>query len=99
VVQNPPVNPEGRTDGAVSGVLDLKAGDKLHFNCHIEFTPERGTAEGAPAPSEIGQLRFANEAYTGEMCIQFGNATGRLGLPALQSTPVPDFAKVDQADL
>jgi len=49
----------------------------------------------APTPREIGTLRFANEAYSGEMCIMFGNVTGgSLGLPAASARPVPDFAKM-----
>lgn len=96
VVMNPPVNTEQRQDGAASGIVMLKAGDKLHFNCHIEFTNERqATDKNAPSPSEVGTLRFANEAYNGEMCINFGNVTGGgLGLPGADSSPVPDFAKV-----
>jgi hypothetical protein len=96
VVMNPPVNTEQRQDGAASGIVMLKAGDKLHFNCHIEFTDARGaTDKNAPSPSEVGTLRFANEAYNGEMCINFGNVTGGgLGLPGQQGGTVPDFAKV-----
>jgi hypothetical protein len=94
VVNNPALNPELRVDGAVSGVLELDAGDELHFNCRVEFTEERAFAEDAPSPSAIGPLRFANEAYTGEMCIQFGNVTGAgLGTPEEDDSPVPDFAQ------
>ncbi|HKU38007.1 MAG TPA: hypothetical protein VJR89_07670 [Polyangiales bacterium] len=96
VQKNPALDPTKAVDGAVSGIVTLKPGDKLHFNCHIEFTDKRKATDAkAPAPSEVGRLRFANEAYNGEMCIQFGNVTGgALGLPAVDSTPVPDFAKV-----
>ena len=39
------------------------------------------------------RYRFANEAYTGEMCIQFGNvAGGRLGLPGIAQGPMPPEA-------
>jgi hypothetical protein len=96
VVQNPALNPSAAQDGAISGIVNLKAGDKLHFNCHIEFTDQRqATDKNAPKPQQIGSLRFANEAYNGEMCIQFGNVTGgALGLPGVDSSPVPDFAKI-----
>ncbi|HKP56282.1 MAG TPA: hypothetical protein VJV78_06170 [Polyangiales bacterium] len=96
VVKNPPLDPMKQLDGAVSGIVMLKPGDKLHFNCHIEFTDKRKATDAkAPSPSEVGRLRFANEAYNGEMCIQFGNVTGgALGLPGVDSSPVPDFAKV-----
>lgn len=96
VVKNPPLDPSKASDGAASGIITMNQGDKLHFNCHVEFTDQRkATDPKAPAPSQIGTLRFANEAYNGEMCIQFGNVTGgALGLPAADSSPLPDFAKV-----
>jgi hypothetical protein len=95
VVKNPPLNPTGKTDGAMSGVVTLKAGDKMHFNCHIDFTDERAALDKhAPAPGALKTLRFANEAYNGEMCIQFGNVVGpSIGLPSIDDTPLPDFAK------
>ncbi len=100
VVKNPELDPSKQLDGALSGIVQLKAGDKLHFNCHIEFTDARkATDDKAPTPREIGTLRFANEAYNGEMCIQFGNVTGgSLGLPSIDSSPVPDFAKLTRAN-
>jgi hypothetical protein len=68
-------------------------GQKLHFNCHIEYTDARAKAEGAPMPSEIGQLRFANEAFTAEMCILFGStAAVKLAAPAVDTSPLPAFA-------
>lgn len=62
------VNPEPGAghDGAVSGPLVLQLGDALHFNCHVETTPERAAVLGVPAPNTT--LRWANEAITGEMC-------------------------------
>jgi hypothetical protein len=95
VAQNPPLAPEMKNDGAVTGIVNLHPGDQLHFNCHVEFTDEHAAGDPkAPMPSELGNLRFANQAYTGEMCIQFGNVTGgSLGLPGSSTTPVPDFAK------
>jgi hypothetical protein len=94
-VQNPPLDPVARVDGATSGVIELEAGDELHFNCHIEYTAERSQIVGAPVmPQQQGNLRFANEAYRGEMCIQFGNVTGgSLGLPLASTVAPPDFAK------
>ena len=93
-VKNPPLDPMNKLDGAVSGVLELKAGDELHFNCHIEFTNERAAkVPEAPTPTEVGTLRFANQAFHGEMCIQFGNVTGAgLGPVGAATTPPPDFA-------
>jgi hypothetical protein len=94
-VKNPALDPMNKADGATSGVLELKAGDELHFNCHIEFTNERAAkVTDAPTPAEVGTLRFANQAFHGEMCIQFGNVTGAgLGAVGAATTPPPDFAK------
>ena len=50
----------------------LMPGEKFHFNCHVEYTDERAQAEMAPSPTSIGTLRFANQAFTAEMCIMFG---------------------------
>jgi hypothetical protein len=98
VVKNPMLDPAKTADGAISGIVTLKPGDQLHFNCHIEFTDQRRMIDAkAPAPSQLGALRFANEAYNGEMCIQFGNVTGgSLGLPGVDSSPLPDFAKLSR---
>ncbi len=95
-VQNPPPNPAAKTDGAISGVVSLHPGDKLHFNCHIDYTDARQMQTGAPkSPEEIGALHFANQAFTGEMCIQFGNVSGgKLGTPTVDSSPLPDFAQI-----
>lgn len=93
ITQNPPPAPEMRADGAASGVRMLNPGEKLHFNCHIEYTNERAAAEGAPMPSEIGTLRFANQAFTAEMCILFGSTAGvSLSRPSSDATALPDFA-------
>jgi hypothetical protein len=74
-------------------VLNVQAGQKIHFNCHIEYTDERAKAEGAPMPAEIGTLCFANEAFTAEMCILFGSTTNvQLLGPQRATTPLPDFA-------
>lgn len=100
VTMNPPVNTDARMDGAMSGIVMLKQGDEFHFNCHIEFTDARqATDPKAPKPSQIGTLRFANEAYNGEMCINFGNVVGgALGLPGAVGGAVPAFAKVGRGD-
>ncbi|MET0343871.1 MAG: hypothetical protein ABW252_22850 [Polyangiales bacterium] len=94
VVQNPVPSADKRVDGATSGILTLEAGDKLHFNCHIEYTEARAQEEGAPSPRTNGNLRFANQALTAEMCIAFGTTSlGSLGMPAVARTPIPDIAK------
>jgi hypothetical protein len=96
MTQNPAPAPESRADGASSGIRMLMPGQKLHFNCHIEFTDERAQAEGAPAPAVVGNLNFANEAFTAEMCILFGStAAVQLPTPSVSTTPLPDFATFD----
>ena len=96
VTQNPLPASEKLLDGGASGVQILKPGDQLHFNCHMSFTDERAAEEGAPRPATIGSLRFANQAFEGEMCILFGSTAGiRLPSPVADGSPVPDFAAVD----
>ncbi|MDD9947796.1 MAG: hypothetical protein OXU20_42540 [Myxococcales bacterium] len=96
VTENPAVAPEMLSDGAASGVRVLKPGDQLHFNCHMEFTPERAAKVEGPSPSSIGPLRFANQAFQGEMCILFGNTSMYdLPSPIVDISPVPDFATID----
>ncbi|HEX4337164.1 MAG TPA: hypothetical protein VH062_14700 [Polyangiaceae bacterium] len=56
------------TDGAASGDLILKRGDTLSWECDV--TNNTDTA-----------LRFANEAYTAEMCNVFGFVTPGTGQP------------------
>jgi hypothetical protein len=63
VSQNPIANVETRADGAYSGILEIEAGDELHFVCDVNN--QSGVT-----------LRFANELKTGEMCIVFGARTG-----------------------
>ncbi|HKP56503.1 MAG TPA: hypothetical protein VJV78_07285 [Polyangiales bacterium] len=92
-VKNPAPAVQNRTDGGYSGILNLEQGDELHFNCHIEYTAERAKEENSPVtPMQNGPLRFANEAFTAEMCILFGGAIGSTGTIAKQGPP-PDFAK------
>ena len=96
VTMNPMPNPMAKTDGAKSGITTLMPGQKLHFNCHIEYTQARATSEKAPMPQEIGTLRFANEAFTGEMCILFGStAKVQMPSPVADLSPLPDFATID----
>ena len=92
VVQNPPPNANQGNDGAASGQVILRPGDELHFNCHVEYTAERASQDSnAPIPS--GPLRFGNQVYNREMCIQFGNVVGGgLGFPDVSTDPLPEFA-------
>ncbi len=94
--QNPAPAPEQRTDGARSGSLTIQAGEKLHYNCHITFTDERASVTGAPPPSEVGTLGFANEAYTAEMCILFGwSVAVPFDPPEDDLSALPSFATVE----
>ena len=60
---NPVPDIPNKLDGAFTGLLNVSAGDELHFVCDINNTTTQ-------------QLRFANEVMTGEMCILFGSRTG-----------------------
>ncbi|HKU42182.1 MAG TPA: hypothetical protein VJR89_28685 [Polyangiales bacterium] len=61
--KNPVADVDRRSDGAWTGLLELQAGDKLHFVCDVTNKLDRA-------------LHFANEVTTGEMCILFGTRTG-----------------------
>jgi hypothetical protein len=63
VSMNPTPDVPTKQDGASSGLLNLSAGDELYFECDIN--------NDLDVP-----LRFANETFTGEMCILFGSYVG-----------------------
>ena len=63
ITQNPPVNPAGMMDGAASGIIEIKSGDSVRVECHVNNTTDQ-------------TLRFRNELFTGEMCILFGSTVG-----------------------
>jgi hypothetical protein len=86
-------DPSTHVDGAASGITMLNAGDKLHFNCHVEYTDARAaTDSSAPTPEANGTLHFKNETFKAEMCIQFGITTGSLGYPSTDDGGIPTFA-------
>ena len=96
ITGNPTPAPEQLIDGGHSGALVLQPGERLHFNCHINYTDERAAEEEAPTPASIGSLRFANQAFEGEMCILFGSTAGEaIGTPAADTGPLPSFATID----
>jgi hypothetical protein len=63
ITTNPPINTEGMTDGAKSGPISLKAGDRLKYACFIENGSDQ-------------TLRFKNELKGGEMCNLWGRTVG-----------------------
>jgi hypothetical protein len=63
ITENPPINTEGKTDGAVSGLVNVKAGDTLKYSCFVNNTSD-------------GVLTFRNDVDTGEMCNLFGGTVG-----------------------
>jgi len=63
LTMNPMINTPMMMDGAVSGVVDFKAGDTLKFTCFIENDSDK-------------TLRFSNELKDGEMCNLWGSAVG-----------------------
>jgi len=75
ISMNPAPDKATKTDGAFSGMLELTAGDKLHFVCDITNRIDQ-------------RLRFANEVETGEMCILFGSRTGAALCGLLQNQPL-----------
>jgi hypothetical protein len=63
LTMNPPIDTEGKKDGAVSGMVDFKAGDVLRFACFIE--------NGSDVT-----LTFKNDVRGGEMCNMWGRTVG-----------------------
>jgi hypothetical protein len=59
VNKNPEPNAEERTPGAMSGELVLKQGDRIQWECEVHN-------------SSNAALKFADQAYTAEMCNLFG---------------------------
>ena len=94
VTKNPVPVPGARGDGGSSGLLMLKAGDRIHYNCHITYTDARASAVMAPrTPAQQGTLGFANLAFSGEMCILFGStAAVNLAGWGVDGSPLPGFA-------
>ena len=63
VVKNPAPDAASKTEGGWSGVLDLKAGDKIEWFCDV-------------VNQQDSVLRFTNQTYLGEMCIVDAEAVG-----------------------
>jgi hypothetical protein len=63
ITTNPPIDPAGMVDGAVSGVVPVKSGDTLKFTCYVENKSDT-------------TLRFSNQLFKGEMCNLWGSAVG-----------------------
>lgn len=63
LITNPVPNFAMGVEGGWSGILDLKPGDKLEWECHVVNQQE--------VP-----LRFSNNTYTGEMCIMDAELVG-----------------------
>jgi len=88
-------DPDWGVPGGYAGDLMLYAGDRLHFNCHVEFTSEHAAILAGPSPADVGYLRFADEAYFGEMCVLFGSTVGgELGVSVHDAGPLPDFTQL-----
>ena len=58
-----------QTSGGYSGILTFQPGDRIEWECEIDNTTDN---ENGVLPSEQ-PLTFANEVYTGEMCMLFGS--------------------------
>ncbi|MBM4362187.1 MAG: hypothetical protein FJ104_05865, partial [Deltaproteobacteria bacterium] len=59
VVKNPLPDDVSKRDGGVSGLFFLEPGDKIEWECEVNNRTDAA-------------LRFANEAYTAEMCLLAG---------------------------
>jgi hypothetical protein len=63
ITQNPVADTTADIEGGWSGVLDLQAGDKIEWSCHV-------------INHQTTTLRFTNQTYLGEMCIVDAEAVG-----------------------
>jgi hypothetical protein len=68
VEQNPSPDPVRKIAGGASGILSLKAGDTIEWECEV-------VNDGSVA------LRFSNAVFTGEMCNLFGMYAPSMGTP------------------
>ncbi|HEX4445442.1 MAG TPA: hypothetical protein VH044_01845 [Polyangiaceae bacterium] len=69
VMQNTPSNPAAKTSGAASGVLNMKPGDHIDWECEV-------TNDDVPQG-----ITFQNAVYVGEMCNMFGVYGPTTGTP------------------
>jgi hypothetical protein len=69
VMKNSAPNEAARTSGASSGVLAMKPGDQIDWECDIE---NNNVSSTSPAPFNASAITFANAVYTAEMCNLFG---------------------------
>jgi len=60
VVKNSPPDAVAKRDGGMTGLLTIQQGDQLEWSCDVNNTTNAA-------------LRFANEAYTAEMCLLAGS--------------------------
>jgi hypothetical protein len=75
-VMNPMLDPMKQVDGGFSGVVDLKAGDVIDFECDI-------------VNDTTSTFLGANEAENDEMCILVGDTVGATVPPLCTATDLP----------
>lgn len=75
-VMNPALNPAGKADGGYSGIVDLRAGDVIEFDCQI--LNDTNTV-----------FLGLNEAEDDEMCILIGDTVGTQISPGCMSSTLP----------
>ncbi|MDH5670747.1 MAG: hypothetical protein OEZ06_01270 [Myxococcales bacterium] len=63
LIENPVPDYDAGIEGGWSGILDLKDGDSLEWECHVINQTD-------------SVLRFTNETFLGEMCIMDGEMVG-----------------------
>lgn len=69
VQKNPAPNEAAHVGGAYSGVLSMKPGDQIDWECVIE---NNNVSPTSPAPYTASAITFQNAVYIGEMCNLFG---------------------------
>ena len=73
-VKNTVPNRDMNIEGGWSGILDMKAGDVLEWECHVKNKTDQ-------------VLTFANETYTAEMCIMDAELVGANCMGGMPGAP------------
>ena len=78
VKKNTPPNEAARVGGAASGILAMKPGDQIDWECVVE---NNNVSPTSPAPYNASAITFDNAVYVGEMCNLFGVYGPTIGSP------------------
>jgi hypothetical protein len=78
VTKNQAPDEAARRRGASSGVVRLRPGDQIQWECAVT---NDNVSPTSPYPYQANAITFANAVYTGEMCNMFGIYAPGTGKP------------------